>query len=202
MLRVGGLLLEGSHLSRILVGVLVIYGLTAGAYYRRQADKTREGVTASDGPFRVLRLIGLVFGGCLLTYLVAPGWIGWASVGVPWGLRLTGVVVSIGSLPLLVWVFRSLQGNVTPTSATRADHELVTNGPYHWIRHPLYTFAMAFWVGICLLAANWLLILLLAMAFLGVILRTPLEEERLIDEFGDEYRGYIERTGRFFPRLR
>lgn len=202
MVRIGSLLLDDGHLSRVLVGLLVISGLTISAYYRRRADKTRDEVTASDGPFRVLRLIGLVFAGSLLTYLVAPEWLSWASLTVPWEFRLVGVVLSIGSLPLLVWVFRSLRGNVTPTSATRADHELVTNGPYRLIRHPLYTFAMSYWIGICLVAANWLLILLLVTAFLGVTLRTPLEEERLIDEFGDDYQAYIERTGRYFPRRR
>lgn len=202
MVRVGSLLDQGSHFSRISVGFLVICGLAVSAYYRRQADKTREGVITSDGPFRVLRLIGLVFAACLLAYLLAPGWVRWASFSVPRELRFIGFVLSIGSLPLIGWVFHTLQGNVTPTAGTRADHELVTNGPYRWIRHPLYTFGTAFWTGICLLAANWLLMGLLAVACLGIALRTPLEEARLIEEFGDEYRSYSERTGRYFPRLR
>ena len=202
MVRISSLLLEGSNLSRALIGLLVLSGLAVGAYYRRRADRHRGDITASDGPFRVLRLIGLVFAVGLLTYLVVPGWVIWASIAVPWELRLGGAVLSIGSLPLLVWVFQSLEGNVTPTSATRTDHELVTSGPYRWIRHPLYTFAMLFWIGICLVAANWLLMLLLATAFLGVLLRTPLEEQRLIDEFGDDYRAYIEQTGRYWPRVR
>lgn len=187
---------------RIFIGLVVISALSVSAYYRRRAGKTSGPVRESDGAFRFLRVIGLLFAAALLTYLVAPGWIGWASLSVPRAVRIGGAVLSVVSLPLLVWVFRSLRGNVTPTSATRVDHELVTDGPYRWIRHPLYTFAAMFWTGICLLTANWLLLLLLAMAILGVTRRTPLEEERLLDEFGDEYRAYTQRTGRYFPRLR
>lgn len=188
--------------TRIVIGLVVVTALTVSAYYRRQAGKTSGPVRESDGAFRLLRVIGLLFAAVLLTYLVAPGWVSWASLAVPRDVRIGGAVLSFVSLPLLVWVFRSLRGNVTPTSATRVDHELVTHGPYRWIRHPLYTFAAMFWTGICLLAANWFLLLLLAMAILGVTRRTPLEEQRLLDEFGDEYRAYMQRTGGYVPRLR
>lgn len=187
---------------RIFIGLVVVTTLTVSAHYRRRARQTGGPVRESDGAFRLLRALGLLFAAALLSYLVVPGWVSWASLPVPRGVRLGGAVLSVVSLPLLVWVFRSLRGNVTPTSATRVDHELVTYGPYRWIRHPLYTFAAIFWTGICLLAANWLLLLLLAMAILGVTRRTPLEEQRLLEEFGDEYRAYMQRTGRYVPRLR
>lgn len=190
------------HWIRLFIGLIVVTALTVSAYYRRRAGKTSGPVRESDGAVRLLRVIGLLFAAALLTYLVAPGWIDWASLSVPQIVRIGGALLSIVSLPLLVWVFRSLRGNVTPTSATRVDHELVTHGPYRWIRHPLYTFGAMFWTGICILAANWLLLLLLATAILGVTRRTPLEEQRLLDEFGDEYRAYLHRTGRYFPRIR
>ena len=36
---------------------------------------------------------------------------------------------------------------------------------------------------------------------MAMVQRTPKEEAMLIEAFGDSYRRYCERTGRFFPRL-
>lgn len=202
MASLGNPALAGSRLVRIAIALLVVAALAVSAYYRRRADATGGAVSDDDGPYRLLRVVGLVFAAALVTYLLAPEWVAWASLPIPAAVRYGGAVLSMAALPLLVWVFRSLRGNVTGTSATRADHDLVTDGPYRWIRHPLYTFATVFWAGICLLAANWLLLVLLATGLLGVHLRTPLEEQRLVDEFGEDYLAYAERTGRYLPRIR
>lgn len=202
MTRFAGSLLEDGLLFRAMVGLLVIVALAASGYYRRRADRTSGAISADDGPFRLLRLVGLLFAAALLAYLFAPRWVAWAGLPVPASVRYGGAVAAALALPLFVWVFRTLGGNVTATSATRADHELVTTGPYRWVRHPLYSAAAAFWTGICLLAANWLLVALLSVGLLGVALRTPLEEQRLVEAFGDDYVAYRDRTGRYLPRLR
>jgi protein-S-isoprenylcysteine O-methyltransferase Ste14 len=53
-----------------------------------------------------------------------------------------------------------------------------------------------------LLSANLLIAASGAMVILLLALRTPREEQRLIDKFGDDYRQYMAQTGRFFPKLR
>jgi protein-S-isoprenylcysteine O-methyltransferase Ste14 len=40
-----------------------------------------------------------------------------------------------------------------------------------------------------------------ALAFTAMAARTPKEEANLIEKFGDEYREYMKRTGRFLPKL-
>jgi protein-S-isoprenylcysteine O-methyltransferase Ste14 len=50
-------------------------------------------------------------------------------------------------------------------------------------------------------ADNWLIAALGVLAFIAMAKRTPQEEANLIEKFGDEYREYMKRTGRFFPRL-
>ena len=40
------------------------------------------------------------------------------------------------------------------------------------------------------------------LAFILMAIRTPKEEANLIAKFGDEYREYMRRTGRFLPRLK
>jgi protein-S-isoprenylcysteine O-methyltransferase Ste14 len=56
-------------------------------------------------------------------------------------------------------------------------------------------------VSMSLLTANWLLALSGLTAFAMLVVRTRIEEDKLIEIFGDEYRSYMERTGRFVPRL-
>ena len=52
-----------------------------------------------------------------------------------------------------------------------------------------------------LATANWFLFLMGAAAFTMLVLRTRREEQYLIERFGEDYRIYMQRTGRFFPRL-
>lgn len=129
-------------------------------------------------------------------------WLARFSLEFPGWLRWTGAALGVVCIPLFFWILRSLGTNITPTVATRKDHTLITHGPYRWVRHPLYTVGMLFWTGISLTTANWLIGGTIILGTLFLVIRTPIEEEKLIEKFGDEYREYMKRTGRFFPRLR
>ena len=122
--------------------------------------------------------------------LELPEWARWLGVGI-------GIICVFG----IYWLFSNIGSGITPTSATRTDHKLVTNGPYRWIRHPLYTFGSSMFVAFGMMADNWFVALLGVLAFIGMAIRTPKEEANLIEKFGDEYREYMKRTGRFLPRL-
>ena len=69
------------------------------------------------------------------------------------------------------------------------------------MRHPLYTVGLISFIGFSLLSANWFTFLMLLLAFIVIAIRTPIEEQRLIDRFGEEYVAYMQRTGRFLPRI-
>ena len=102
---------------------------------------------------------------------------------------------------VVVWMFRTLGRNLTDTVVTRKQHTLVTNGPYRWVRHPLYTLAALLGIASSLAAANWFFIVAGGLVFLLLAIRTRKEEENLLARFGDDYRTYMQRTGRFVPRL-
>ncbi|MHB8860919.1 MAG: methyltransferase family protein [Pirellulaceae bacterium] len=77
----------------------------------------------------------------------------------------------------------------------------MTHGPYQWVRHPFYVTVTLLIASVTLLTANWLVggSGLLVLGFLAI--RTPKEEQMLIDRFGPAYRDYAAKTGRFFPRI-
>jgi len=160
--------------------------------------RAREG----RGPLVLRLLFALPFYLGMIAYVVNPDWMRWSSLPLPTWLRWVGVAVAAAMLPLLVWVLLSLGTNISETYLTKADHRLVTHGPYRWVRHPLYAVALTAFLGLAVAAANGFLLvmgsaILIAMARLVV----PREEAELMARFGDGYGAYRARTGAFVPRL-
>ena len=102
---------------------------------------------------------------------------------------------------LLVWTFLCLGKNLTDTVVTRQKHTLVTRGPYRWVRLPFYDSAALLALALSLITANWFFFRTGVVMFCLLIIRTRTEEENLVARFGDSYRAYMERTGRFLPRI-
>jgi protein-S-isoprenylcysteine O-methyltransferase Ste14 len=97
----------------------------------------------------------------------------------------------------------ALGSNYRGTMGLHPNHKLVTHGPYRFVRHPMNAVFPLVSIVLFLLSANWV-IGAGALILIGTIsiVRAPIEERQLIERFGEEYRAYMRRTGRFFPRLR
>ena len=191
---------------RIFSAVLFLVGLGISIYFRRKADvDSGEKVSwESEGLFMILalRIGGLVLWLSMLGYLIYPPLLAWSKVGLPEWLRWLGVGLGIICVFLIYWMFSNIGTGITPTVATRSEHKLVTKGPYRWIRHPLYTFGTLFFLSFALMADSWFIALLALTAIIILSLRLPNEEAHLIEKFGDEYREYMKRTGKFLPKIR
>jgi protein-S-isoprenylcysteine O-methyltransferase Ste14 len=193
------------NIFRLLAALLLFTAIGISTYYRRKADR-ESGETISrkvDGSafMNIIRIGGLILWLSPLVYLINPAWMAWSKIGLPEWLRWLGVGLGIVCTLGIYWLFSSIGTGITPTSATRQEHKLVTSGPYRWVRHPLYTFGSAMFVAFGLMADNWFIALLGILAFIAMASRTPKEEANLIEKFGDEYREYMKRTGRYLPRL-
>jgi protein-S-isoprenylcysteine O-methyltransferase Ste14 len=70
------------------------------------------------------------------------------------------------------------------------------------VRHPFYDSVALYFLAVSLMTANWFLFLIGVLLLALIIARTRREEEKLLARFGDNYRAYTERTGRFLPRMR
>jgi len=181
-----------------LVGCLGI-----SAYFRRRAHRESETIPRSrEGvPLRVGRsLVALPLFLGAVAYVANPRWMAWASLPLPTWSRWLGVGLGLLTVPAAYWVFTSLGRNVSETVLTKERHELVTGGPYRWIRHPLYTTGIALFVALGLMAANWFILLFAFVALAGILLVViPIEERALLAKFGEAYRGYMRRTGPLWP---
>jgi protein-S-isoprenylcysteine O-methyltransferase Ste14 len=186
----------------LLIGFLVV--LPVAFYYRLKSQATGEKLDRwQEGLFMLatLRPAGLVFWLGVIAYMVNPSRMAWSSVPLPAWVRWTGVGMFALAGGLLFWTFRSLGSNLTDTVVTRREHTLVTHGPYRWVRHPFYDCAALLIVAISLVVSNWFLLLTGGLVVVLLVVRTRTEEERLLARFGDAYRSYRERTGRFLPNI-
>lgn len=105
-----------------------------------------------------------------------------------------------------LWLFRRthkiLGRNWSISLEIRDRHELISDGPYARVRHPMYTSFLLMAVGQALLLPNWFVGLagLLGFAVL-FFLRVDAEERMMLEVFGEEYRDYMGRTKRIIPYI-
>ncbi|UCE29028.1 MAG: isoprenylcysteine carboxylmethyltransferase family protein [Candidatus Bathyarchaeota archaeon] len=153
---------------------------------------------------RVFFMIFLTVYGNLIVgvlYLYNPQWIFWAYLGLPLELRMVGLVLGIVSVPYAYWVGQTLANLYSFTVEVQKEHKLITTGPYKRVRHPLYAATLLFLIGQALISDNWLFLVIVLATVPGFIVRIEKEEGMMIEEFGDEYRDYMKRTGRLLPRF-
>ena len=193
---------QGGTFRWALLVVLVIM-LTITAYHRIQAHAAGGSASRRDEgfPLLVMRAVfGLSLWVAIFAYLVSPGSMAWSALPAAHWLRWGGVGLGLLSSGLLYWTLHHLGTNFTDTVATRAEATLVTSGPYGRVRHPFYVTVLLLLLSTSLTTANWFIGLLSIFILAFFVLRAPLEEQKLAERFGEEYRAYIQRTGRFLPR--
>lgn len=125
----------------------------------------------------------------------------WAELLLPQWSQWLGVGLGMVSPPLLARTQEALGSNLSATLHVRRDHTLATGGPYRYLRHPMYTALFLSLGTILLLTRNWLVggVPLVGLCVI-VLLRVRHEERVMLETFGDAYREYFQRTGRFWPR--
>jgi protein-S-isoprenylcysteine O-methyltransferase Ste14 len=136
-----------------------------------------------------------------IVFAINPPWLNLFAAPFPAWSRWTGAGLGVLSLPLLIWVHHTLGRYWSTNLRLRQNHALITEGPYRWVRHPMYTTLFGFFVGLALISASWLIVILVVAAILVLYARIGKEETMMSEQFGDEYRAYMQRTGRLLPRL-
>ena len=122
-----------------------------------------------------------------------------------------GLSLPLGGLGALIFAFAlwllwrshaDLGRQWTLNLETREKHRLVTQGVFKRIRHPMYAAHFAWGLAQIFLLQNWVAGFSMLVLMLPLYLyRAPKEEAMMVKEFGQEYKDYMEKTGRILPKL-
>lgn len=170
-----------------------VFAINVKATVRRQA-----------APSRLLNMVllwcafGLLFWGPLIPlpgltgrFVPLSQWQFWAALGA---------VLTLLGLLFTVWARIYLGRNWSGMFATiKADHELVTGGPYAWVRHPIYSGLMLAFVGTALAIGQWRGVLGTALALIAIVHRIKVEEGFMREQFGAAYDAYAQRVRALVP---
>lgn len=118
----------------------------------------------------------------------------------PWLHQVGTAVLAIG-LVIVAVGGTGLGRLLTATPVPRAGGELVTDGLYRWVRHPIYTGVIVIVVGLVAPSGRWLTLAIGCVTVAFFFVKSTWEEQRLADHYPD-YVEYQRSTPRFVPRLR
>jgi len=164
----------------------------------RKVDYREGALSLAAGS--VAALVTIVFGA---EYILSPGTFAFAYwIPLPSWLRWIGAIMLTTGIILLASAHTHLGRSFHSLIVTKQDQTFVDSGPYRWIRHPIYTAYLINYAGGGLLAGNWVLTFVPVLMFgMLVAIRVGREEQVLIDQFGEPYIDYMQRTGRLIPKI-
>jgi protein-S-isoprenylcysteine O-methyltransferase Ste14 len=128
---------------------------------------------------------------------IVPG-IGWLSAI----LGIIAVIASVSSVLLIMRAIKELGKEWSLTARMLEGHRLVTNGPYAYVRHPIYTGMLGMLVATGLAISYWpALLIAIAIFFAGTYIRVGSEEKLLRETFGQEFERYSRQVPAIIPSL-
>jgi protein-S-isoprenylcysteine O-methyltransferase Ste14 len=114
------------------------------------------------------------------------------------GVQLIGVVLCAAGVAFAIWARRCLGKNWSGTPAMKEGHELVTSGPYRFVRHPIYTGMLTAILGSALVGGViWFAVFIIFCA--NFFYRVPIEERYMSQLFPNQYPEYKKRTKAVVP---
>lgn len=114
-------------------------------------------------------------------------------------LYLAGVAVVAAGLAFTVWARVHLGRNWSGTVTVKQDHELVRDGPYRYVRHPIYTGLLLAFIGCAVARDEWRGVLGVVIIYAGFWRKLRLEERWMTEQFGDAYRRYMAAVPALIP---
>lgn len=187
--------------SAYFVGVILASAIRV--VYTRQYRQSRiaEGhVTRLDLLLSALPGLGMF----VLPFIyVLTSWLYFADYHLPTWAGWIGVALFALALWLLWRSHADLARNWSPKLELMEGHRLVTDGVFRHIRHPMYAAHWLWGVAQVFLLQNWIAGFSMVACLIPMyVYRVRVEEQMMLEHFGDEYRSYMDRTGRLIPCLR
>ncbi|MGE5624491.1 MAG: methyltransferase family protein [Bacillota bacterium] len=172
------------------------------SYWIGTAWTTKRATAKEPLLSRIPIVIGIVLAASLL---LAPFWFGGLvnEIIVPQGdaTYFGGLLVTLGGIGFAFWARFALGRNWSGRVTIKEDHELVTTGPYRFVRHPIYTGALLAFTGTTLAFGRVGGLFAFAIMLAIFLRKISLEEKMLNAHFGERYAEYSRRTKSIIPLI-
>jgi len=151
-------------------------------------------------------IFGIPFYLGVLAWTFTPRWMEWSNLPFPIWARWMGLGLGIVAIGPNAWSHKTLSQKLgtdfDPAMRLLNVPALVTEGPYAWMRHPIYLAFLLMQIAVLFLTSNWVIGFSgLAIIISVIAIRVPEEEKRLIEQFGEQYKNYMKHSGSLLPKL-
>ncbi len=167
--------------------IVIVYLIVAGIGVKQE---TKGHLLQSFG------LMFAIIAAFLLPFIPVFYFLNFAPVNLL--LNIIGVVLCAAGMACLVWARQRLGRNWSQTVSVKKEPELVTSGPYRYVRHPMYAGGLLAAIGSAIVCGGgWIFLLLI----LGAIFLWRMDEEDklMAQQFPSEYPAYKKRTKALIP---
>jgi protein-S-isoprenylcysteine O-methyltransferase Ste14 len=192
------------HTFDLLNGIVLICWLVFISYWAISAIGVKRKVSGEKGRLCWLLARGLLIVFVTVLFRLRPINAHHHFVDSPpffqiQAVRIVGAVMTVLGLVFAIWARRYLGRNWSARPTIQVGHELVTSGPYHLVRHPIYTGVLIMWFGAGLVDVRFFVLFVL-IAIL-VFSRVPKEEALMMELFPNQYPAYRARTKALIPGI-
>ncbi|HEX9139836.1 MAG TPA: isoprenylcysteine carboxylmethyltransferase family protein [Steroidobacteraceae bacterium] len=177
--------------------------LVIGLWWAFTALRTKRAVKAQKPSSRLVP-VALLASGAMLLFSPWPAFdsLGWRWLAVSLPTAVLGLLLTAVGALLAIAARTRLGGNWSAAAVIKEGHELVSSGPYAWVRHPMYCGAFLAAAGTAFASGELRGVIALPLLLTGFWLKARAEERLLEQEFGARYDAYRHRVpGRILPAI-
>jgi len=110
-----------------------------------------------------------------------------------------GLLITISGLGFSVWARSKLGRNWSQEVTIKDDHQLITDGPYALVRHPIYTGLIFGFIGSSIALGEIRGLISDLLVFAVLLYKLKLEDKWLMEQFGDPYKRYCKKVAALIP---
>lgn len=194
--------LFGTTLETVVVVAVilawVLSELATGILLTRRQRRNRAAQTTAPDRFSSPAVRAMLYLSIIIAFFLSAG----RNTILPGWLFYIGVAVAVAGIALRQWTLSALGLYFTPVIAVQPGQRVVDSGPYRLVRHPSYLGILltAAGIGLMLRSGTGVLVIL-ALTGLALAYRIGVEERFLVEQLGDDYVRYMQRTKRLLPYI-
>ncbi len=182
----------------IALNIIATFGANIGAAKKGIRDKV--GVF-KDKPKTYLQTLPVILSTLTLIILIVSlfqvGTLEYSNNNQ--AIRIIGLLVYLVFSWIQIWITKVLGDNYTQDIAIKKEHQLVTSGPFKFIRHPQYLSQILIDLGGAVATLSFILAPIVIIEIPFLFMRAAFEDKLLEKHFGESFRSYKKKTGQIFP---